>query len=43
MEYTVWVHRREWFVCFFPALTDTRFRNESMTVHILFLEYVYME
>ena len=23
-----------------PALTNTPFKNESMTVHILFLEYV---
>ena len=23
-----------------PVLTNTRFKNESMTVHILFLEYV---
>ena len=25
---------------FAPALTNTLFKNESMTVHILFLEYV---
>ena len=28
---------------FAPSLTNTLFKNESMAVHILFLEYVNME